>query len=218
MEVDTMYESYTFEVTAKSGRKGTWNISLNARDLMLTAVDRDESFQILRVDAEEKIELRESSFTAPLLIVSIPKKKVVLKLEHKQAELLKKWLGPPTIRGLKVALRQRLRWCLPIGIFFVIASIPLPADPEAGIQAVPFDAVSAFLGSSLILLSILTRLWPRRILFLLDGVWFSLLALDVAVDIYQGDSPWWAILIFFLILGAKEGFRKYRHFASVSYR
>ena len=103
-------------------------------------------------------------------------------------------------------------------MLFVFASIPLPGDPEAGLEAVPFDAVSAFLGASLIALSILTRVWPGRILFLLDGVWFSLLALVVAVDIFRGDSAWWATLVIVLILVAKGGFSEYKRFAPVSYQ
>lgn len=35
--------------------------------------------------------------------VTLPKKKVVLKLERAQAATFQEWLGPPTIRGLKVA-------------------------------------------------------------------------------------------------------------------
>lgn len=213
-----MNKSSTFEVTAQAGRKGVWRVTLDKEALTLAAVNGDESFRIMRADAEEKTELRESRFIDPLLVVSIPKKKAIFKLERAEAASLREWLGPPTIRGLEVALRRRLHWCLPIGILFVVTSIPLPADPVAGIEAVPFDAVSAFLGVSLLALSVLTRICPRRVLFLLDGVWFSLAALNLAVDIFRGHSPWWAILVIILILGARGGFSEYQRFASVSHQ
>ena len=212
-----MNEANTFYVSAQSGRKGIWKVTLEADALTLAAVDGppSESIQILRADAEEKIVLYESRFFFRHLVITIQKEKVVIELEPSQVALLKEWLGPPTIRGLKVALKKRLNWCLPIGILFVLTSIPLPADPEVGLEAVPFDAVSAFLGASLIAITILARIWFRRILFLLDGVWLSLLALDATVGIFRGDSLWWAISVIALILGAKGGFSEYQRFASV---
>ena len=216
-----MNEANTFLVSAEAARKGIckgiWKVTLEADALTLAAVDGppSESIQILRADAEEKIVLHESLFFFRHLVITIQKEKGVIELERSQVALLKEWLGPPTIRGLKVALKKRLNWCLPIGILFVLTSIPLPADPEVGLEAVPFDAVSAFLGASLIAITILARIWFRRILFLLDGVWLSLLALDATVGIFRGDSLWWAISVIALILGAKGGFSEYQRFASV---
>ena len=80
-----MHEGSTFEVTAQSGRKGLWRISLDAEALTLAAVDGDESFQISRTDAEQRIALRELRFIRPLLVVSISKTKVVFLLEQAQA-------------------------------------------------------------------------------------------------------------------------------------
>ncbi|UCH49847.1 MAG: hypothetical protein JSU95_08830 [Betaproteobacteria bacterium] len=213
-----MNESSTFEVVAEVGRKGAWTVSLNADSLTIAAVDGEESFQIARADAEEKAELRESRLTTPFLSVSIPKKKVVFKLDRAQAASIREWLGPPTLVSLKAALKRRLRWSVPIGILFVLASLPLPANPEAGLEAVPFDPVSGFFGVSLLALSMLTRVWHHRILFLLDGVWFSLLALNVAVGILRGDSPWWTIIVIVLVIGARSGFSEYKRFDSLSSR
>ncbi len=215
-----MNEANTFLVSAEAARKGIckgiWEVTLEADALTLAAVDGppSESIQILRADAEEKIVLHEwLSFKN--LVITIQKEKVVIGLERSQFALLKEWLGPPTIRGLKVALKKRLNWCLPIGILFVLTSIPLPANPEVGLEAVPFDAVSAFLGASLIAITILARIWFRRILFLLDGVWLSLLALDATVGIFRGDSLWWAISVIGLIFVAIGSFLEYQRFASV---
>ena len=209
-----MNEANTFYVSAQSGRKGIWKVTLEADALTLAAVEGGESIQMLRAHVEVNQVLKEW-FSSVFLIFKIEKKEVVFPLEPSHAALFKKWLGPPTIRGLKVALKKRLKWCLPIGILFVFTSIPFPANPEAGLEAVPFDAVSAFLGASLIAITILARIWFRRILFLLDGVWLSLLALDATVGIFRGDSLWWAISVIALILGAKGGFSEYQRFASV---
>ena len=215
-----MNEANTFLVSAEATRrgicKGIWKVTLEADALTLAAVDGppSESIQILRADAEEKIVLHEWLFVR-MLVITIQKERVDVELERSQVALLKEWLGPPTIRRLKVALRRRLYWCLPIGIMFVFSSLPFPANPEAGLEAVPFDAVSAFLGVSLIAVSILTRIWFRRILFLWEGVWLSLSALNLTVGIFRGDSLWWAITVIGLILVAKGGFSEYQRFASV---
>jgi hypothetical protein len=209
-----MNEANTFLVSAEANRKGICKVTLEADALTLAAVEGGESIQILRADAEEKIVLQES-LLGRWLAITIQKERVGVELERSQVALLKEWLGPPTIRGLKVALKKRLNWCLPIGILFVFSSLPLSGDPEAGLEAVPFDAVSAFLGASLIAITILARIWFRRILFLLDGVWLSLLALNVTVNIFRGDSLWWAIIVIVLIHAAKGGFSEYQRFASV---
>ncbi len=208
----------SFEVKALAGRKGFWRITITAEALTFSAREENESLSILRTEREEKTELHESRFSAPSIFVYVGKKRVVFKLEKNQLRVLKRWLGPPTIVGLKIALKRRLKWCLPIGILFIIVSIPLPGDPEAGLEAIPFDVVSAFLGVALVGISLLARIWPRRVWFLLDSIWFLLLAVDVAVSLYQGNSWWWLISLIFLILGAISGFSEYQRFASVSLR
>ena len=210
-----MNETSTFEVVAEVGRKGAWTVSLNPDSLTIAAADGGESFQIARADAEENAELRESRLTNPFLVVNIPKKKVVFKLDRDQAEALKEWLGPPTMTGLKVALKRRLRWSIPIGVLFVLASLPFPANPEVGLEAVPFDPVTGFFGVSLLAIALLMRFWGNRMLFLLDSVWFFLLALNVAVGIARGDSVWWSIIVIVLIFGASSGFSEYKRFASL---
>ena len=109
-----MNEANTFFVSAQIGRKGIWKVTLEADALTLAAVEGGESIQILRADAEEKIVLHEWLWLfVRMLVITIQKEKVVFHLEPSQVALLKEWLGPPTIRGLKVALKKRLNWCLP---------------------------------------------------------------------------------------------------------
>jgi len=211
-----MSEGQTLELTGQAGRRGKWSVSLEAEALTFTALKGDESFGVRRADADEKIDLQEPWFSDPLLVVTVAKKKVIFKLKRAQLAPLKKWFGPPTIRRLKAALKRRLAWNLPVGILFIITSLPLAADPESGAEAVPFDAVSAGLGASLIAIGILARLWPRRILLLLDALWYLFLAADVAFGIFRGDSPLWTILIVILLVGAKVSFDEYRRFANLS--
>ena len=204
-----------FEVTAVLGRKGTWAVTLGDETLTVASVEGDDSFVISKEETARKIELQKLMF-APHLIIKIDKKQIAFKLDKPNMASLQQWLGPPTIQDLKVALARRLRWCLSMGILFVVTSIPLSADPQSGMEAVPFNLVSALLGASLIAIVIIARFWQHRILFLLDGIWFSLLAIDVAVDIFHGRSIWWFIIVLLLIQAAVAGFSEYKRFAHMS--
>jgi hypothetical protein len=194
---DLLNEDMTFEVTAQGGRKGVWRVSLDTDVVTIAAVDGEESFRVPHGEAETTFELRNWLFTKSMLIVNIgKKKKVVFLLDRPQAETLKQWAGPPTIHGLKAALKRRFGWCVSIGLLFIITSLPWPANPEAGFEAVPFDPFSIFLGVALIAI--------------------SMLAVNVAISIFLGASPWWIFSILVLILVAKSGFAEYRRFVTVS--
>lgn len=210
-----MSEINAFEATEHGGKKGTWSISLGSEDFSLTELETNETFLISRVEAEEFVELFGLSAPNPFLLVRLQKRKVVFRIVSDQAAAIHTWKGPPTIRGLKVALKRKLRWWLPAGILIVFSSLPFPVDPESGMEALPFNAIGAFLGASLIIMSVLMRVWPRRPLFLGCTAVFSFLAVDVIVDIARGDSLWWLLLVGMLLNLANGAYADFRRFASV---
>lgn len=202
-----------FEARAISGLSGTWTFSFDPEALTLTDREGEQSFRIWREDADRMLKLRESILTESSLFVRIDKQKSTFRLDKAQVALLNRWLGKPSVEPLERALQRRLRWGLAIGAVFVISSIPLPADPEAGIEAVPADALSASLGISLVAIWVLARIHPRRVWFLIDSLWFLVLAAKIGVDILHGDAPSWGILIFFLLLGSATDFQLWRRYA-----
>ena len=52
-------------------------------------------------------------------------------------------------------------------------------------------------------------------IFLLDGIWFLLLALNSAVGVYLGDSPWWLIASALCVCFATIAFQEYRRFRGI---
>ncbi|MHC4338312.1 MAG: hypothetical protein ACYSTG_10285 [Planctomycetota bacterium] len=205
----------SFEVSVRTGkRKGLWNLSFEPDVLTLTSADGGESHQITKSEAAEKIEAPAPLSGGKALAAHIPKREMFW-LEPEQMDVVKQWLGPPGLPELKVALKRRFKWCLPIGIFFVLTSLPLPANPEAGVEAVPFDVIGAVLGITLIGLSLAMRLWPRRELFLIDSLWFMVLSAKVVYDIVAGSSWLWCIFVAWIVLMVLGGVNQYRRFASI---
>lgn len=211
-----MNQSHSFEVSPLSGGNGAWTISLAPGVLMLVPGGGNESFEIPRSVFEEKGELKEPPFIAPRLVIKIEKLKITFELDKEQTALFKEWLGPPTRRGLRFAFKRRTRLYLVFGGLFLLGSLPMPGNPETGQLAIPFDATAATLGGLLISLSILTRIWTHRLLFLVDGCFFLILSADTVFKIIHGDSWLWSLLVIVGIRAAITGFGEYRRFASIS--
>ncbi len=208
-------EPRSFEAKAVGGKKGVWKFTLLAEALALEASDGSESHEIARTDAPEKIQLQKMPFGGDILVVQIPKK-VIFRLEPDSAAFLKDWLGPPTIRDLKIALKGRLKWCLPIGILFILSAMPSSGDPATGLAPIPFDPLSLVLGAVLIAVVLLMRVWPCRALFLADATWFLMLAGQTVYKIVIGASSyWWGLAVALILVASKSAFAEYRRFASL---
>lgn len=202
-----------FEARAISGLSGTWTFSFDPEALTLTDREGEPSFRILREDADRMLKLLESIFTESSLFVRIDKQKSTFRLDKAQVAVLNRWLGKPSVEPLERALQRHLRWGLPIGGLLVIVSVPLPANPEAGIEAVPADALLASVGISLVAIWVLARIHPRRVWFLIACLWFLVAAAKIGMDILHGDAPLWGILILFLLLGSATDFQLWRRYA-----
>lgn len=204
----------SFDALVQSGRrKGTWKVSLDSEVLRLTSADGSEAYEISRAEGAEKIELPGGLLGKRMLVAHIPKRQV-FQVESEKIAVLKEWLGPPTM--LKMTLRRRLRWGLPIGILFIVTSLPLPGDPEAGVEGVPFDVVGMLLGVVLIGLGLMMKIRPVRGLLLVDSVWFVVLSGKVVYNMVEGSSWLWSILVVLLLSSAASGIRQYCYFGSMN--
>jgi hypothetical protein len=203
-----------FPVQAVMGAKGQWSLQLDADALRIDSTDGTGQIVVPRSERHEKVEVRSSRFMPSLIVIHEPKKKG-FKLDGTQLEAVTRWLGPATKENLRVVLRRRFKFCLAIGVILIALSVPLPGDPATGLKAVPFDIFGAVLGLALVALAFVSRYWISRNIFLLDGLWFMLVAGNVAYGVYKGDSPWWLIGSAFLIYFAVDGFKEYTRFKDV---
>jgi len=200
---------------APMGKTEVWRLTLEENRISLFAEEEGEAIVIERAEFTEKLELREHGMGAPLLLVRIPKA-TVFQPDLEQMDVLRGWLGPPTFADLTAVLRRRFKWTIPIAIMFIVTAMPMAADPEANLEAIPFDAVSAFLGVALLALAAYSKACPHSRLFLFDCCWFLVMALDSAVGLIRGESGVWQWgLVVVLVLVARTSFREYRRFAGV---
>jgi hypothetical protein len=193
-----------------------WRVQLGA-DAVLVAPD-GETLRFTRADLDRVAELIPLwAHQAALTLRPPGRKKLQLKLTPDQRRSLETWLGPPSAEQLRVVLRRRYAFSVPLGILLLLTSAPLPGDPEQGIPPIPFDWLSAALGAGLLVIWSMGRLRPSPFLFVADSLWFGLLTASTLWNIYRdASSPWWLLLAglcAWLSFSGVKQFKRYRHLA-----
>jgi hypothetical protein len=194
-----------YEITEAAASEKKWTLSLYPDYCRLEPPD-GEAHEVDRAEWRERVQTIESGlFLRRVLIVTLAKKRVIFKLSAEAFAAVSAWIGPPTMEDLTFTLKQRFRWVLPLGLLFVLAGLPL-AD-------LPWEPVSLGLGLALILTGTLAKLWPHRILFALDSLWFAVLAAN-AVRLLLQEWSWLRLVQLLAALAlVQSGWRAYRRFA-----
>ena len=208
-----MTDVVQLELKEVAAKKTRWTLTLLEGRLRLERGDGAEVHDVERSEYGRRFEVNSAPGTPRVLVARVPKPKSY-RLDPGALAAIDRWLRPFTRADVAAVLRTRLRWTLPIAALFILTSLPLPGSPEDGIAPVSFDRVGFVLGAGLLVLGVLSRLSPHRNLFLLDAVWFLLLAADTAWSVIgQGRSPLWLILAAFLIWVAITPLALFRRFA-----
>lgn len=207
------------ELQSLSRRQGTWRIDLGDDAAQLEAVEGGQRITIERGDTAGRLELLDlwGGQAALVLPKGEGRKKLQFRLTPEQREAVDRWIGPRTREHLVVVLRRRYAWAIPFGLLLMLMSLPLPADPEAGLEAVPASPVTAILGAALIVMWAIARWRPTPKLLLADTAWFFLLLLSLVADVVAGrSSPWWLLFALFLVVLLRGGLSTYRQFEHLS--
>ena len=194
---------------SEPGGKRKWALRLFPYGLRGERQDDHTSFHVVRTNLLDSIKILDELLLKRTLVVKKPRR-TTLQLQPRGFAALSRWIGEPTL--LRLALKNRLSWTLPIGILYVLTSLPLPGDVEAGIDPAPFNPVWAFLGAALLFQGLASRKWALPIFFLLDALWFLALAADTAHGVAQGESPYWLILVVLQLALAVSGLQLWRRF------
>jgi hypothetical protein len=185
-----------------------WTLRLYSEGLRLTPQREGQPpIHILRSELATHVDLVNFGVTRRTLVVRKPKKRL-FKLDPAAWAQLKAWIGRDA--RLRIALRQRLGYGVPIGILVLISSLPIPGDAVAGIEGVPFNPLFAALGVLLVAGGILARRRPHPALFLLDSAWFAVLAGVLVWRVIHGGSPLWLILAVMQLLLVWSGLTLFR--------
>jgi hypothetical protein len=205
--------SQTLEAAEPGRSPRRWTLRLFPEGLRGEGQDDGASIHVLRAKLPDVVQLYDGWLLKRTLVVKKPRR-TTLQLDPDGFRKLSRWIGGPTL--LRMALRRRLSWTIPIGILFVVTSVPLPGDVEAGVEAVPFNPISAVLGTALIVQGVASRLWPRPVFFLLDALWFCGLAVDTVYRVTQGQSSYWLVFVVLQVGLAVGGLGLWRRFHGAS--
>ncbi len=203
------------QIEESSPSQRNWSLFIYPDYLRFVADEGSASFDVDFSQAGEELVLHTTLFGNPVLVVR-QGQKICFRLDREDFAEVKAWVGPPTIRAMRATLRQQLVWGVGVGLFLLLSSLPKPADPEANLQALPFDPFSGALGISLIFLRLLSWLYPCRELFLADSAWFLLLGGKVGYDVLSGSSSIWLAVTLLCVVGAVSGFEKYQQFSNLA--
>lgn len=185
-----------------------WTLRLFAQGLRLTPQREGEAaIHLLRSELATHVDLVNFGVTRRTLVVRKPKKRL-FKLDPAAWEQMKDWIGRDA--RLRIALRQRLGYGVPIGVLVLISSLPVPGNAEAGIEGVAFSPLFATLGVLLIAGAILARRRPHPALFLVDSAWFAVVAGTLVLRVIHGGSPLWLILVVMQVLLVWSGVSLFR--------
>jgi hypothetical protein len=120
-----------------------WELSLYADRICLEGPDA-KRHHIDWTERHERVQAHDRVLFVPrVMFVKLGKKSVMFQLEPEALAAVKAWIGPPTIEDLKLSLKRRLNWVLPVGILFVLTALP--------VGGLPWETVSFGLGLALIL-------------------------------------------------------------------
>jgi len=202
-EADEPLARYPVTEANPAGTK--WTLALYPDYFRVEARD-DGPYEVDRADVSERVQTFDQGlFLRRVLAVRLKKNKLLFRLEPEAFAAVRAWIGPPTAEDLQVALKRRLGWVTPLGLLFVVAALPI-GDRD-------WEPVSLALGLGLILTARFAKLWPHRVFFAIDALWFAGLAAN-SVWLLSHEWSWLrAGLLVVQLLLVRSGWREYRRFA-----
>jgi len=185
-----------------------WLLRLYRDGLRLTPRAGAPVIHLLRAELPTHVLLLDSGFTRRTLVVRKPLKRN-FKLDPPGWSALTEWVGRDA--RLRMALRQRLAFGIPLGTLLVFAALLPPATPEAA--GVAGRIWTATLGALLVAGAALARWRPHRVLLLMDCALIAVVAGSIVFRLAHGASPLWIILIVMQLLFVWSGVSLYRELA-----
>ena len=193
-----------------TGARKRWTLTLYPDGLRGEREDGAARLHVLRAEAPRVLQFADNVLLRAAVVFRKPAR-TTLKLDRAGFEELQRWLGHDTL--LRLALSQRLPWALPIGALFLLGSLPLAPDPGSGVTGHAADPVSAVLGAALIVQALLSRRWPHPVFFLLDSLWFAVLATQTIYGILAGQSLFWLLIVALQVQLVFSGIQQWRRFS-----
>lgn len=136
--------------------------------------------------------------------------KATFKLTPEALATLVNWVGKAVLA--RNYLRRRYAWVMPLAVIWILGSMPTAGDAAAGIKPTNLDPVGLGLGVVLIGAWACSKWRPHPALFLVDSVWFLVMAGRLGMDVVEGRSKSWLILVTLLVWMAITGLKHFLRF------
>jgi hypothetical protein len=205
---NSSWPEYVVEDMAR--RESRWRLRIRPADLALFEPNESQPLVILRERMQTDAMLSEA---LQVLALKTPKR-VTLKLSPEAMAAVVDWLGEGRLAAFY--LKQRYSWVLAIGVIWILASLPLPGDPESGVDSVPLDSFGMGMGVALTIAWGVAKWRPHPALFLVDSLWFLCLTAYLTLQVWHGRSGLWMILVVMLLWMASRGFKHFARFRHVT--
>jgi hypothetical protein len=196
----------TLSLTAMNKAKQQWSLVLYPDHLALAEAADTQPYVILRSEMMKSATLIEGmrvlALTTPI--------KATFKMEPPASSALADWVGKPVLA--LYYLRRRYSWVLPVAVLWVIGSMPISGDSSAGREPLPFDPIGLVLGLTLIAAWGWAKWRPHPVLFLVDSLWFLVMAGHLVMEVAKGRSKGWLVLVALLLWMVVSGLRHFARF------
>jgi len=184
-----------------------WKLTLYPAHFTLEPASYDTPpFLVLREEV-----MKSAGFIEGMRALALTKPfKVTFKLPKEAAKTFADWIGKPVLAAHY--LRRRYGWVLPVAVIWILGSLPFSGDPAAGVKAAAFDPIAFVLGVALVAAWACAKWRPHPALFLVDSIWFIVMAAHLGWDVVQGRSKGWLVLVALLVWMAVIGFKHFIRF------
>ncbi len=200
-----------FDVEELGKKDHRWRLEVRLGDLALSAANERQPYIILRHQFTSDRIFFDDNIRA--LVLKKPKK-VTLKLTPEASTALANWVGDSSLAGFH--LKRRYAWVLPVAIFWMLGSLPISGNAEAGVQAHSFDIFALGMGIALLGACGFAKWRPHPILFLVDATWFLALAGYVTRDVVHGHSKFWLLFAAWCLWMVVTGLKQFVRFRRIS--
>jgi hypothetical protein len=195
----------TIVATRQGSNDGTtWRIAMGQDELWIVPPDGTPAFALTHLEFAEHTELVMFGSLAALVLRGLAKP-ISLKLPEGAFDALRTWMARMRRLHVSKALKKRLRYSLPLGLFVALTALPFLAGS--------WDVFALVFGVGLIGLSVVAPFWPHPGLFALDAVLWLSLATGNGLSVLRGESRWaiaFLVVQLMLATGALRLFGFYR--------
>jgi hypothetical protein len=192
------------EIGKKTG--GQWTLTLLPSHLALADAPGAQPYVILREQLMKSVVFMEGTRA---FVVQQPRK-IMFKLTPAGVKAVADWIGKPFLASFY--LKRRYSWVSLWAFLWVFGSLATLMPPARSEIEPHFDLMSFLLGVTLLTASAFARWRPHPILFLVDAIWFSWVAVNLSVNVLvNGRSKGWLVLVALMawmaVTGVKHFFR-----------